>query len=515
MQTVSAAFTAAEKAPFRSIADSLLVSWHRQTITSARTFTIGVSTIGGSDFIGINPGAVGSPGNYKYFDESAYLISLGWERGYNMPQGGLSMALGEAVLDNTSGRFTPRFIGGNSELSTAILPRRPVMINAGFHHDGIDDNIPQFAGIVSTQPEVNMRQRTVSLQMMDYIGYFQNKYLDKVVMFTGQSTDVVLESLFVKLGMSTAQYSLDQGINIIPFGIFDVNTKFSDAIGQLVEAENGHLYQDESGIIRFENRQHWITGNANTVQKIITTAMVIDQQILDSQHIVNSVEVRSNVRQKQPSQLVFTLGTVQILQPGQSTEFFVQFNDPILALDTPAFWLANTNPDGTSGDDVTTSVSFQALDLFAQSAKIKFYNSYTNPVYLTGLNLYGRPAQVTTQIDYQAKDGASVTAYQEQPLSIDNDFIQSQDWAQTYAQMMLNDFADPSKLQQITVRAIPELQMGDLISWQGQYWRVYDIKTRLDPSVGFTQELLLLQRTINSYFRIGISTIGGTDQISP
>jgi hypothetical protein len=81
--------------------------------------------------------------------------------------------------------------------------------------------------------------------------------------------------------------------------------------------------------------------------------------------------------------------------------------------------------------------------------------------------------------------------------------------------MILNDFASPENLQKIVIKAIPELQMGDLISWQGRYWRIYDIKTTLDPSAGFIQELMLLQRTITTYFRIGISTIGGSDQIAP
>ncbi len=81
--------------------------------------------------------------------------------------------------------------------------------------------------------------------------------------------------------------------------------------------------------------------------------------------------------------------------------------------------------------------------------------------------------------------------------------------------MMLQDFSSPENLTELTIRAMPELQLGDLISWQGRYWRVWDIKTQIDPSVGFVQDLKLLQRTVVSYFRIGISTIGSGDQISP
>src|SRR3990167_9949481 len=123
MQTVATGWTAEERDSFRSIAHNFLTSWKKDSLLSNRLFTIGVSTIGGDDVIGINPGAIGSPGNYRYFDESDYVTSLAWERGFRMPIGGITKALAEAKLDNTSGRFTPRYMGGTSELFTAILPR--------------------------------------------------------------------------------------------------------------------------------------------------------------------------------------------------------------------------------------------------------------------------------------------------------------------------------------------------------------------------------------------------------
>ncbi len=513
MQVTSAAFTTEEKDSVRRIVQNLRISWHKESLLNNRTFTIGVSTIGGNDIIGINPGAIGSPGNYRYFDESAYVTRLGWERRLSYPKGGLGKAMAEAELDNTSGRFTPRFMGGNSELFTAIVPRRPAILSAGFNYAGIDNMIPQFAGIVTDQPRVDMRNRSVNLKMADYVDYFQGKYLDQATMFTSQRTDQVLESMLTKLGMSTAQYDLDTGINIVPFGRFEVNTKFSDIIGALVEAENGQFYQDENGIFRFENRQHYTQAPHTQVQKVITTSMVINSEVPDANNIVNVVEIKSNVREKRPKQIIFTLGSPLLLEPSADTPVFVNFEDPVLAMDTPSFWLANSLADGT-GTNRTANISIKSIDTFALSAKITFRNSLASPVYLTALSLYGRPAKVSTTINYRAKDGSSVTAFEERLLSISNDFIQSPSWAQTYAQMILDDFSEAQNIQKITVSAMPDLQLGDLVSWQGRYWRVYDIKTTLDPASGFVQELTMLQRTIMTYFRIGISTIGGNDIIS-
>ena len=80
----------------------------KQTDLATRTFTIGVSTIGGTDIIGINRGAVGVPGLYKYFDESDYVESLAWERSLSTHYG---EGMGEAAIDNPTGRFHPRSLG--------------------------------------------------------------------------------------------------------------------------------------------------------------------------------------------------------------------------------------------------------------------------------------------------------------------------------------------------------------------------------------------------------------------
>lgn len=520
MQTVSAAWTAEERDTVRKVAQNTQISWHRQSTLGNRTFTIGVSTIGGNDFIGVNPGSIGSPSNYKYFDESTYVTGLSWERGYNMPSGGLTMAMAEARLDNTSGRFTPRYMGGNSELYTAILPNRPAIISAGFNF-GVDQTIPQFAGIVHEQPKLSVRNKELQLRMRDYIDYFSDKYLDQTVMFTAQRTDQVLSTLASRLGMNTAQYDFDYGINIIPFGVFDAGTKFSDIFHSLVEAENGQFYQDESGIFKFENRQHWDSVPYTQVQRIITTSQVIDAEAPSDDHLINVVEIHGAVYQKQPSQVLFSLPAISsiLVKANSTTDQFFEFQDPVLQLTEPtsggllSFYVANTASDN-SGTDSTSSIQVRNLGLFSKSVKYRFTNTSAVDVYLTQFVLSGRVAKKVSDLYYRDQDDSSVTAYQEHNYQINNDYIQNADWARTYATMILNDFSNVENLQKITIRAIPELQIGDLISWQGRYWRIFDIKTTLDPSAGFIQELTMLQRTISTYFRIGISTIGGSDRIS-
>lgn len=528
MQAVSSAWTAEERDTVRNIAHNLLVSWKKQVDITARTFTIGVSTIGGADIIGIDAGGYGTPSQYRYFDESEYVTSLGWERQLSMPTGGITQGMAEATIDNTSGRFTPRQFGGNSELFTAILPRRPSIINGGFYFDGISQTLPQFSGTLTKIPELDMRSRQMKLQMADYMNFFKDKKVDRTVVFTAESTDRVIETLLEQQGVFTSQYRLDNGINVIPFGAISKGDSFWNTVKSLVESENGFMYADEMGILRFENRQHWDSAPYNQIQRIITTAQVINAEQTDLSHIVNVVEIVSKRRKKEQNQLVWQLSEPVLVPPNDTVEIFADFSDqdgalPVLSVDTPAYsdfpilssaYLTNALSTNT-GSTNEGSVTLKNYSKFATSYKMTFQNTSSSNTFITGLQLWGRPAKVASEVYVRKQRDLSVTAYEEQTLKIENEFIQDQDWAESLAQLILEDFAFPENLQTITISAIPELELGDLVSWQGRHWRVYGIRGKLSAGEGYIQELDLVQRTLRSYFRIGISTIGGSDQIAP
>lgn len=513
MQTVDSVWTAEEKDQVRSIVQNTQISWHKQSTLGNATFTIGVSMVGGNDFIGINPGAIGSPFNYKYFDETDYVTSLSWERGLSMPLGGLTKALAEINLDNTSNRFTPNYMGGLSELNTAEPIHAPVIINSGFDL-GADLTISQFSGVISKQPKINKLTGTYKIKANDYMEFFQNKYLEQNVMFTAQRTDQVLQTILQFSGMNTAQYDLDTGINVIPFGLFETGKRFDDIIDKIVQAENGHFYQDEQGIFRFENRQHYTNTPYTQVQRIINTAQVLNAESPTEDHLINVVEIKSSIIEKQPSQLIFQLSSSIEVGAGEDKDIFVNFDDPILEVKSITGFLLNTSSDGT-GSDITSSLTIKSTNIFARSAKIVVHNSNVSTGYVTDFYIYGRPAKKTSDLYVRSQDDSSVTAFQEHPVTIQNEYIQNKTWAESYARTLLDNYSNIESLQVLTIRAIPELQLGDLISWQGKNWRIYDIKSTLSVSEGYIQELTLMQRNITTYFIIGVSAIGSTDQIAP
>lgn len=520
MQTVAAGWTVEERDSVRVIAQNTQVSWHKQNTLSNRTFTIGVSTIGGNDIIGINPGAIGSPGNYRYFDESAYVTGLSWERGLNIPEGGLTKALAEIQLDNTSQRFTPNYMGGRSELYTAILPTRPVIINAGFNL-GVDQTLPQFAGSLSKQPKIDLRAGAALLEATDYVDYFGGIYLDNAAVYTSQRTDVIMSNILAQKGMSSAQYDLDPGINTIPFAFFDKGENVSSILDELAKSEYGHFFQDESGIFKFHNRYWGDSAPYNAVQRIILTSQVISAQSPNDDHIVNVVEVTGKNLVKQPIRPLINFSTATLIPANSTIELFFDYGVPVLQITAPtiggtdSYYLANTNNDD-SGTDATSSVSVKSMSNFSTTSKIIFQNNSSVGVYLNHVVISGRSAQEIGDIYTRLQDDSSATAFNQKPLTINNKYIQNSTWANSLARLILDDYSDPDSLQTIVIRAMPELQLFDLISWQGRHWRIYNIRSTLDPSSGFVQELSLLKHAaIISYFRIGISTIGGSDKIAP
>jgi len=505
MQTVTNAFTAEGRDTVRSPSHSLLMSWNKFDLTGGITFTIGVSSIGGNDVIGANPGGIGNPGQWQYFDDSDYVMSMDWERQLNLPTGGLSKAFSEVDLDNTSGRYLPEYMGGVSEFSTAILPKRPQMISAGFSNL----NIPQFAGLLNRQPTVNLGARTVKLQADDYLAYFENKFVDDTAMFTGVTTDSIIETMFQQAGMATSQYDLDTGLNEIPFTIIESGSKMSDVLNELAIAENGYIFQDEEGIFKFWNRQKFFNAPYNQVQRILQTSQVINAESPNEDHIINVVEINADVWEKRASQRIFDLGgTVEIIA-NQRTEFWANLDDPVLQVTSQSI-TANTAEDGTGSAITITIVERQ---VFSQAVKYTLTAPTTG--YITAFTIDGRSAVVGEQFFSRTQDDSSVTAFQERPLTINNRYIQNRTWANSYSQVILDRFSEPDNVLKISIRAVPELQLGDLISWSGHYWRVFSIRTTFDEAVGFVQDLVMVKPRLTSYFTIGVSVIGGVDQISP
>ena len=89
MQSVVAGFTAEERDLTRSVVAGLNVAWKKVFKSNIRLFTIGVSTIGGTDVIASSGGVNSDWNKYTFDDDSSYLINLSYEQELNQPTVGI------------------------------------------------------------------------------------------------------------------------------------------------------------------------------------------------------------------------------------------------------------------------------------------------------------------------------------------------------------------------------------------------------------------------------------------
>jgi hypothetical protein len=399
-----------------------------------------------------------------------------------------------------------------------ILPSRPIRLYDGYDINGFKANVPKFVGLTKGMPNSDYRKRDTQIQANDFLDYIMNKKIDNTAMWTAEWTDTVIEDLMInECGFATSQFDLDQGINRIPFGYVDKGGSLSSFLKDLVEAELGYFFQDENGIIRFWNRHHFNELPNNRPCRNILTSQVIEESIPRDDKILNVVEVEGKPRRRESTQPLWEQPQKAELNPSGKTSLWYNFSDPMWAITTPqanVHYTANTKDDDT-GENITSDITVSSIHKFSTSCNIVWNNANSSRAYLS-LTLWGEPCKPIGDVYYRSQCDCSVTAYGEENHihKIDNDFI-SQDYCESLAKLILGDYCSPHDHKELTIKAIPELQLGDMVSYGGRWWLIYSIKEQLSPGSGFIQQLKLVRKTVATYFRIGISLIGSKDKIAP
>lgn len=383
---------------------------------------------------------------YDYADYTDRVMQMEWSREEDIP-----FSVSQAMADVTLNNYDSYFTRGSSPLDPNVLPRRPIRLLSGFK----DVAIPQFVGLTETVPQVDKAARTASVHCIDFLSFLFDKPLDQTVMLQNVRTDEALDYLFQLFGLLPSQYVLDEGFNQIKFVYWEKGKKLGEAIKDLMQAEMGSLYMDELGIIRFRNRIKPTTASVMSFD----SSNIIDYQLSDETKIINVVEINANVREVQSMQPVYTLSEPIQLLAGQTKDEFFNLDDPITSLGDITL-LANSQIDG-EGTDLSANVSVDDVDAFATAVKITFTNSGAN-AYITDLEIQGTPAKAVGDPLYvRFEDTTSVDDFEEQILTIDNDFIQSQDAANSLGLTILNYYKDYANTIELDVKGNPALQLGD------------------------------------------------------
>lgn len=524
MQTVSSEFTTRTAQSLRKIKVALFISFFKQYDSAIDFFTIGVSTIGGTDILKGTGSVVQEWDKYDYEDFSNRILAVEINRETEPPTNPISLATCDLVLDNHDDIFTPG--NTNSPLDGQLQTRRPVRVNMGF----TNEMIPKFIGLTTGKPEIDERSKTARIHCIDFLQAIMNIPLDEEVMFINARTDEIVSAMLERGGLDPSQFDLDTGTVIIPFAYFPKGSKIGTALRDVAEAELGNVSMLEDGTPRFVNRQNWA---GNTTEWEFDKDNVYDRQSMDNDNIINVVEVYSQAREVQAKQKLWEAASPIELPPGVATEVFADFRDdygdlPVTTCDDPEYidgastslFATNDQQDG-SGSTSQADVTLTSTDLFSTAFKMVFTNSSGRTLYLTQLELFATPAKVVNDIYHRLQDDASVgdkDGVEEHVHEIRNNLIQDETAANTIAQIILTERANELDQESWINKSVPQLQLGDLVDYADENTDESYFVTRINDIVndsGYRQKLQVSKRSIEEYFRIGISTIGGSDKLGP
>lgn len=469
MQSIVTPLEAVLTADTRLLQVSVRASWLKVEDLSTAYAIVGSSLVNGSDLVQGASAVITNADLFAYMDESAYAMRVDYDRRIDEPRGGVSYAIANVLLDNIDGRFTPN---KNATIGTAIEARRPFKMSLGFIADSAARMAQIIVGLTASRPKLSRSNRTVDVDIFDYITFIDNATLEAAV-YEDQRSDQIIESILVALGFGASQYMLDTGLNTIPFAWFDKDKSAGKRIRDICEAEEASFYQDENGVLRFENRNHVASFPHQTVQRTIDASDIITDEDDESTRIINRAIVVAKPRKIDTAAAdVWTHGTVESIPAGESITIWAAFYDdqsgnsplPIKDITTPASttdYTANSQSDGL-GADRTANLSIVVTN-FVESAKLVLTNSHASTIYVTLLKLRGKAARVTQAIQAVVEDTDSINKFEAQKHEVVNDLIQSGTVAQTIATNIVNKYKDPMRRRKIRIPGIPHLQLKDLI----------------------------------------------------
>lgn len=461
----------------RQIKVKVSASWLKVADPSTVYAIVGTSLIEGPDLIQGASQIITNADLFNYADESQFALRIEYDRRLEEPRGGTSHAIANVLLDNITGRFSAN---KNATIGTALEARRPFKMSLGFVADSTDRMVQVIVGLTSSRPKQSRSSRSVEIEVFDYITFIDNSTIAAAI-YENMRSDEIIEDILTTLGFGSSQYMLDQGLNTIPFAWFDKDKSAGRRIREICEAEEAHFYQDENGIIRFENRNHYSTFPHQTVQRTIDPSDNLSDEEDDSTKIINRAIVIAKPRKVDAAAAdIWSLSGNPSIAPGQTLTVWAAFYDdqggqnklPVKEITTPASgtdYAGNTLANGT-GTDRTASLSLVVTN-FVESAKIEITNNHgSDTVFLTldvansiGMKLRGKAARVTQAIQAVQEDAGSINKFEAQEYTLTNDLIQDRTIANTIATNLVNKYKDPMSRRKIRIMGIPHLQLKDLI----------------------------------------------------
>ena len=503
----------------------IFVAFEKQ-LNEGSFFTLGQSELDGPDIL--RSGVVDVPAQnwdfYNYKNYTDRLVSASWSRSLEFPY---QIQCGQAdfTMDNTDGLFTP--LNPKSPIGEDNLPSRPMRLYANYA--GSTEVVPQMCGLTQELPDLNTESRTVDYHAIDFLYDICNQTIKSAISMREVRTDQVIAAILEDYGLAPSQYQLAQGQYTVPFVFFDIGENAGTALKQLVQSENGFLWLDEKGIVRFETASS-IYGDTEIVATLgdYDIVNITPGQFGD---IVNHVRITAEVREVQEWQEVYTKtasddsvsDSLWVVPANGTFTISCGLGDPCYDVVAPTLGRATSVSWFTAQDahldEVTDGVTATGV-LSSNAFTITFTNTHSYAVEINEMKLWGEPAKVYDVIDYDAYDDESVEAYGNQLLEItDNQFFQTYSQANNFGKQLIGARRDYNRMLQVEIKGDFSFQLMDMIKIETtaeEYDGIYHI---LGISYQIQNGYLITTLTLNGTgikegaFTLNFSHLNGEDLI--
>jgi hypothetical protein len=305
--------------------------------------------------------------------------------------------------------------------------------------------------------------------------FTDQKFRLRIKRETGSTVTPEVDHIQIKIYYHTFnKISLEVGQQHVSFAFFDDHVLWG-RMQEIAEGEGGRIFYDYD-TLTFWNRIH--LNGLSPIQNLGWWWWLQSiSQIINSADVKNIINVIARPRVVQAFQPIFTQESAQEFPPNKQLVFWVEFNDrdgspmPVVSAvnpsgtnpDTTSYFRANTKEDGT-GTNKTGQVELKGFDLFATSAKVRLAGPAGT--FLTAFQVWGIPAKIVKTITEEQEDLESQRDFGKQRLTVDNDFIDSEDYARLLAEELLKRYKNQKSNFSIRTIGIPWLQPGDVVEVQ-------------------------------------------------
>lgn len=520
MQTTNLEFRQISGGNVRPLSWALRAAFEKEIDPTTTFFILDSSLLDGPDLLSTSDADVVQEWDkYLYTDFSSRVLSIEITQDQTEPFS-IVQSMADVTVNNYDGYFTPH---GGSPIENYILPKRPMRLLLGWN----GQNLPQFIGLTENMPELDKGSRTARFHLIDFMTFVFDREISDTTILESVTTGEILDFLFQDVGLLPGQYVLDEtSFNRVDYFYVEKGTKLGDVVKELMEAEQGRLFMDELGIIRFLSRQNY---NSTPVWKF-DESRIIDYQISTVDDIINFVRIESDVLGKFENVPLWSASQPILVPAGDSVDVWANFQDPVTLIDDPVYsdveiegssFYSTDQPTGelTSNDQITLTNK----DDFSKACKMTFTNAGTTDGYIVNLDLWGDAIRVVDSIVVEDFDQDSIDNFDERRYELKTKYIQKVSSAITKAGIMVDDYKDFGSILDVDVKGMPALQIGDVVTLDTDTYSGDFIISRIVQIISegkYSQRLRVKFKEPRLYFILSSdsesrSLLNGTDVLAP